>query len=184
MKDYARSYPLFSLCGLSCGLCPMHLGGWCPGCGGGEGHQPCAFIRCARLHGSPEYCFQCGEYPCVRFEEAAAYDSFLPHRNMCRDLDRAQRMGLDACREQLEERMAVLNFLLERCNDGRKKSFFCLASNLLETEDLRRIRARLEQMSPETPVKARASLAVQLCQEAADRRSVVLKLRKKPKERP
>ena len=24
MKDYRRAWPLFSLCGLNCGLCPMH----------------------------------------------------------------------------------------------------------------------------------------------------------------
>lgn len=185
MKDYSRPYPLFSLCGLNCGLCPMHLGGCCPGCGGGEGHQSCAFIlRCSRLRGSPEFCFQCGEYPCGRLAAAEVYDSFLPHRNMCRDLDRARCMGLEAYRDQLEERRAILEFLLARCNDDRRKSFFCLASNLLETEDLRQIRARLEELSPETPVKALASLAVQLCQDAADRRKVVLKLHKKPQEKP
>lgn len=101
-----------------------------------------------------------------------------------RDLDRVRCMGLDAYRDQLEKRRAVLEFLLVRCSDGRRKSFFCLASNLLETEDLRQIRARLEEMSPKTPVKALASLAVQLCREAADRRDVVLKLYKKPKGMP
>ena len=25
MKNYQREYPLFSLCGLNCALCPMHL---------------------------------------------------------------------------------------------------------------------------------------------------------------
>jgi hypothetical protein len=37
MKDFKRLYPLFSLCGLNCGLCPMHLDNYCPGCGGGAG---------------------------------------------------------------------------------------------------------------------------------------------------
>ena len=39
MKGFTRREPLFSLCGLKCGLCRMHLGGYCPGCGGGGG-QP------------------------------------------------------------------------------------------------------------------------------------------------
>ena len=34
MKGFTRREPLFSLCGLKCGLCRMHLGGYCPGCGG------------------------------------------------------------------------------------------------------------------------------------------------------
>ncbi len=35
MKDFTRTDLSFSLCGLNCGLCPMRLGGHCPGCGGG-----------------------------------------------------------------------------------------------------------------------------------------------------
>ena len=37
MKIVHREYPLLAMCGLSCGLCTMHLGGYCPGCGGGDG---------------------------------------------------------------------------------------------------------------------------------------------------
>ena len=67
MKNYQREYPLFSLCGLNCALCPMHLNKYCPGCGGGEGNQSCAIFRCGWEHGCPEYCFQCGEYPTVSY---------------------------------------------------------------------------------------------------------------------
>ena len=34
MKGFAREETRFSLCGLNCRLCSMHLGGYCPGCGG------------------------------------------------------------------------------------------------------------------------------------------------------
>ena len=47
MKDFLRQEPLFSLCGLNCGLCTMHLGGHCPGCGGGAGNQSCSLARCS-----------------------------------------------------------------------------------------------------------------------------------------
>ena len=33
-ENYHREHPEFALCGLNCVLCPMHLGGYCPGCGG------------------------------------------------------------------------------------------------------------------------------------------------------
>ena len=36
MKNDQRPYPLFSLCGLNCALCPIHLNQYCPGCGGGK----------------------------------------------------------------------------------------------------------------------------------------------------
>ena len=57
MKNYGRSYPYLSLCGLNCSLCTMHLSGYCPGCGGGEGNQPCSFFKCAGEHGSVEFCY-------------------------------------------------------------------------------------------------------------------------------
>ena len=72
MRDYRRSDPAFSLCGLCCALCPMHrMEKGCPGCGGGEGHQSCAVIRCALAHGGPESCAFCPGYPCPRLTEAA-----------------------------------------------------------------------------------------------------------------
>ena len=49
MRDYRRSDPAFSLCGLCCALCPMHrMEKGCPGCGGGEGHT-----RAAPSSGAP-----------------------------------------------------------------------------------------------------------------------------------
>lgn len=33
MKGFYRDNQLFSLCGLKCGLCPMYLNKYCPGCG-------------------------------------------------------------------------------------------------------------------------------------------------------
>lgn len=56
MKGFERKDQLVSLCGLNCGLCTMHLGGYCPGCGGGAGNQGCAIARCSLEHGGVEYC--------------------------------------------------------------------------------------------------------------------------------
>lgn len=58
MKNFTRAYPLFSLCGLNCLLCTMHLGGHCPGCGGGEGNQSCSIARCSIQKGV-EFCPFC-----------------------------------------------------------------------------------------------------------------------------
>lgn len=45
MKGFKRNNQLLSLCGLNCGLCPMHIDGYCPGCGGGAGNQSCRIAR-------------------------------------------------------------------------------------------------------------------------------------------
>ena len=77
MKGFKRQNQLFSLCGLNCGLCPMFLNKNCPGCGGGEGNQTCKIARCSIEHDGVEYCFQCGEYPCEKYEHIDDFDSFI-----------------------------------------------------------------------------------------------------------
>ncbi len=181
MKGFSRKDPHVALCGLSCGLCPMKLGGYCPGCGGGAGNQSCKLARCALERGGLEYCFQCGSYPCGRYEGFDQYDSFLPHQRRAKDLEAAQA-NLEACHAQLEEKEAALAYLLEHCNDGRKKSLYCLAVYLLEPEDLRPLLARL-QAEPAMDGKARAAEAAKALREAAKKRGIELKLRKKPRKK-
>ena len=183
MKDYRRAHPAFSLCGLNCALCPMRLDGYCPGCGGGEGHQGCAFIRCSRAHGGVEFCCRCGEFPCGRIRSAMEFDSFVPHRHMVSDVMRAGEMGMDAYLAVLEEKAQVLRALLEGYNDGRRKRFFCTAVNLLETEDLRGVMAELAEGPPDAAVQERAALAVRLLQARGVSRGLTLKLNRRPKER-
>ena len=183
MKDYRRSYPLFSLCGLNCGLCPIHhMQGGCPGCGGGAGHQSCPIARCARDRGGLEHCFSCGDYPCERYEGIMDYDSFLPHRNMARDMELARELGPEGYRAVLEEKMAVLEWLLAGYNDGRHKSLFCTAACLLDGEDLRLAQRRIgERAAPEMTGKECSALAQRCLEELARERGVSLRLRKRPK---
>lgn len=182
MKDYRREYPLFSLCGLNCAFCPMHLDGYCPGCGGGAGHQNCAVIRCSRERGAMEFCTQCGIFPCGRLTRAMEYDSFLPHVNMVGDLKKAGEMGLPAYRALLEEKAAILTALLEGYNDGRRKRLYCTAVNLLSLPALRGVMEELAREAPPPECgKARAQYAVGLLQDAAGAEDVTLTLRKKPK---
>ena len=181
MKNFTRSDLLFSLCGLNCGLCSMHLGGHCPGCGGGEGNQSCKIARCSLRHGRPEYCSQCQEFLCEKYENIDAFDSFITHRNRIKDLEKQQEIGAEAYRTEQEEKISILDWLLENCNDGRKKTFFCLAVNLLELEDLRRVmeQIRSDETFGELSLKEKAACVTGRFQKAADEQGVLLKLRKK-----
>ena len=89
MKGFARKETRFSLCGLNCDLCSMHLGGYCPGCGGGAGNQSCAKARCSLEHGI-QFCWECPEYPCPHYKDFDDGDSFVPHRNRQQDIAQAQ----------------------------------------------------------------------------------------------
>lgn len=182
MKNFERRYPLFSLCGLNCGLCPMHLDNYCPGCGGGPGNQPCAIARCSQQHGGIEYCYLCDEYPCEKYKGVDAYDSFITHRHQLKDLEKAKRIGIDTYQAELVEKMEILKYLLENYNDGRRKSFFCITVNLMELQDIKSV---LEQITIETEaddltLKEKAVLVAELFQTMAEKRNIVLKLNKKP----
>lgn len=178
MKGFVRKDLLFSLCGLNCGLCTMHLGGYCPGCGGGAGNQGCAIARCSLEHGGVEYCWQCGEFPCSRYAGIDAFDSFITHRSRLADMEKARRIGPAAYQAEQREKQEILRFLLETCNDGRRKGFFALAVNLLPLEGLQAARGQLA--AEDLPLKEGAARAVALLQALASRQGVELKLRKKP----
>ncbi|WP_295581004.1 DUF3795 domain-containing protein [uncultured Oscillibacter sp.] len=178
MKGFVREDQWFSLCGLNCGLCTMRLGGYCPGCGGGAGNQGCAVARCSLDHGGVAYCWQCEAFPCGRYAERDAYDVLITTRNRRSDMEKARRMGPEAYGAEQRERRAMLDRLLAEHNDGRRKTLFALAANLLELEALRSVMETLEQVG-EAPLEERAARAAALLGEAAERQGVVLKLRKK-----
>lgn len=177
MKGFTRTELRFSLCGLNCALCSMHLGGYCPGCGGGAGNQSCAIARCSLEHGGVAFCWECPEYPCARYDGFDDADSFIPHCGRARDVEAFRALGADAYLAQLSEKREILGLLLTEYNDGRRKTLFTSAACLLPLEDLRTAAAELKAM-PDAPAKEKALAAARLLQNSADRRGVSLKLKK------
>lgn len=86
MNGFERKNQYLSLCGLNCGLCPMFLGKHCGGCG--NGNQSCKIGKCSLEHGKVEYCFECEQYPCEKYQHIDEYDSFITHRRRKADLDK------------------------------------------------------------------------------------------------
>lgn len=183
MKGFERKDLLFSLCGLNCGLCPMKLDGYCPGCGGGVGNQSCKTARCSMEHGGPTYCTDCAAYPCEKYEKIDEYDSFITHRRQKADLEKAARIGIPAYHAEQEEKAELLRMLLARYNDGRRKSFFYTAANLLELPELRDA-VRQAESAPgfaDMAQKEKSALVAEELRRAAERSGTELKLRRKKK---
>jgi len=135
-------------------------------------------ISCCQRKGI-EYCFECDEYPCSKYDGVDASDSFISHQNQFRDMDKARRLGMEAYAAELNQKVSILEELLEHYNDGRRKNMFCIAVNLLELEDVQAVMARIAaQTKADDPVKEKAVAAVRLFQAMADERGVSLKLRK------
>ena len=97
MKNYQREYPMLSACGLNCGLCPRyHINGTskCPGCAGESffsKNPGCGIISCSQRHGGIDYCYLCDEYPCRKYDGVNLVDSFITHRNMLKDFEKANQ---------------------------------------------------------------------------------------------
>ena len=183
MKNYRRENTWFSLCGLNCALCPMHnMENGCPGCGGGEGHQSCAKIRCAIERKIGEFCFECMEYPCEKYEGASETDSFMTYQNIFKDTEYAKTKGIDEYKSIIDRKKAVLDKLLENYNDGRRKSLFCTAVNLLDEESLYNAVLSIEnQVKNDMPLKEKAAEAARIIKETAAEKGISLKLRKNKK---
>lgn|GEM_PF-1312666 len=130
-----------------------------------------------------QYLFGCEEYPCERYDGASLYDSFITHRNQIRDLDKAKQMGLAAYEAELNEKVRVLEKLLNGFDDGRRKSFYCAAVNLLDLPDIEDVMEQLgDAIDSESPLKTKAAAATRLLEDMAEKSGISLQLRKKAKQ--
>jgi len=184
MIKYQRKYPFFSLCGLNCGLCPRYQTtgiSKCPGCGGPDfhlKHPSCSVITCSKKHDNIEYCYQCSEYPCNRYNGPCKADSFISYRNVVSDFIKADKYGLEQYIISLNDKMRILEYLISNYNDGRSKSFYCLAVNLIDLSDLNNIMEQIDRQIKfqDIDIKSKAKLAADLFYSTANKRNIVLKL--------
>lgn len=185
MKDFIRKNLYFSLCGLNCSLCPMRLGEYCPGCGGGNGNQSCAIAKCSLQHDKVEYCYLCPDFRCQKYEGAEEYDSFITHQRQLRDIQLAQEIGMEAYNNEQIRKSEILQILLSDYNDGRRKTFYCVAVNLLPLQYIEKIMSQAVNNTSlnKLTIKEKADYVVSLFQSLAAQEELVLKLRKKPAEK-
>jgi hypothetical protein len=159
----------------------MFIGNYCPGCG--MGNKPCKIARCAMEHERVVYCFSCKEYPCTIYEKIDDYDSFISHLYQKKDFMKADSIGIENYTAGQKEKEQILRFLLEEYNDGRKKSLFCTAVNLLEIEDLITLMHLLKEQDSSLSQKEKSCLAAEKIKELADLSCIELTLRKKEKRK-
>ena len=160
----------------------MRLGGYCPGCGGGPGNQPCAIARCSLQRDNVEYCFLCSDFPCQKYDGAEETDSFITLQRQLSDIERAREIGINAYNKEQTRKSEILHTLLAEYNDGRKKTFFYLAVNLLPLPQIEEVMDQVAN-NPSLCVltlKDKAAYVVALFEDIASRSGLILKLRKKP----
>ena len=123
--------------------------------------------------------FQCENYPCEKYDNIDEFDSFITHQHQKQDMEKFKELGIELYSAEQQRKNVLLNHLLNTYNDGRKKTLFCVAVNLLELEDLEHIISELDKNASNLTLKEKSSHAVGLLKEAAAKKDIVLKLRKK-----
>ena len=93
-----------------------------------------------------------------------------------------KEMGVEAYNSEQMQKLEIWKLLLEGYNDGRRKSFFCLAVNLLDLEDLKTVMEHLaeEKKLESLTLKEKSAYVVKQFQSIAEQRGVVLKWNRKP----
>jgi hypothetical protein len=144
VADIQKRYSTIGCCGINCGLCPRYYTvgkSKCPGCQGEnfiEKHPSCSFITCCVKKKNLETCADCIDYPCPKFAKWDMGDSFVTHQNCKYNLEYIKKNGLKDFIKQQKERMDILEMLLDEFDDGKSKSFYCLATGLLPLNELKR----------------------------------------------
>jgi hypothetical protein len=181
-KRPSKAFPTLGCCGIDCGLCPRyHTAGTsrCPGCAGPgffEKHPACGVLSCCAGKKGLEVCSQCDEFPCSRLGTWTDADSFVTHRRCRSNLDAVKADGLKAALARQRGRIRLLERMLKGFDDGRSKSFHCLAAALLSVEALEESLRRASKVGPGDR-KARAGTLRSLLVERATNEGVELMLR-------
>ena len=180
-------YPEIGVCGLSCRLCPgyvMKTKSRCHGCktewrlGG-----PCSILHCA-VKRNIEFCGDCEESKtCEKWkrhrEMGKKYDSFKCYQKLKDDIIFIQEYGLAEFRRSQKVREKLLWKMLDEFNEGRSKSYYCLATTVLEVDELEKAVAEARGGSKGFDIKEKAKLLHSILDRIAAKKKYYLKLRKK-----
>ncbi|KYK33775.1 MAG: hypothetical protein AYK22_06060 [Thermoplasmatales archaeon SG8-52-3] len=196
MNKLEKKYPSIGCCGIDCGLCPRHFTegkSKCPGCFGPNFldvmGQTCSFISCCVKNKNLVTCGECSNYPCEKFDSQwfgeNSYDSFVTHKKAIPNLNLIKKKGFDEFIRLQKKRIKILKIMLKDFNDGRSKSFFCLASALLSIDILEKSLESAsniidKQKIKKDDIKGKAKILKDIIKSNADKEKISLKLQKPP----
>jgi hypothetical protein len=102
----------------------------------------CPFITCAIKKMGVEFCWDCKDNAtCEKWqkhrEAGKSYDSFKSYRRLEGDINFIREQGVEAFNALQLVRESLLRRLLDEFNEGRSKSYYCIAATVLEIEELK-----------------------------------------------
>jgi len=180
-------YPEIGVCGLSCRLCPAYNAGakrWCDGCKREKRMAVgCPFLTCALKKKGVEFCWDCKEHKeCERWRKHRIYgkkaDSFKCYQTLEHDISFIQKHGVVEFEQKQKQREWLLKEMLKEFNEGRSKSYYCIASTVLDIEELKEALTLAKKESEGLDVKGRSKILHSALDSIATKKNYLLKLRK------
>ena len=140
-------------CGIDCGLCPRFYtdgNSKCPGCCGSDftkKHPSCSSANCCFRKNKLEVCGLCNSFPCNKYEdkEKILRDSFVTHKKIFKNQYFIKEHGLNKYISEQKTRIKLLTILLEKYNDNRNKSYYCIAAALLKIGSITKIQKHIQK---------------------------------------
>jgi len=143
----------------------------------------CPFITCALKKKGIEFCWDCTEpTTCETWmnhrESGKKVDSFTCYQNLEDAIAFMQKNGVDEFEKAQKIKENLINGMLREFNDGRSKSYYCIAATVMETGELEEALTLARQNSDGLNIKEKTRVLHSVLDEIARQKNYYLKLRK------
>jgi hypothetical protein len=180
-------YPKIGVCGLSCALCPTYHSKSDSRCGGckSEGRMKvgCPFTTCAVKKRCIEFCWLCPEQgDCEKWDShrkrGQSRDSFVCYQRLEDNIAFVRDRGIPAFAEDQKEREQLLSTMIAEFNEGRSRSFYCVAATVMDIREITQAIAEARDESVGKDIKSKCKVLHAILDRIAEGRKYSLKLRK------
>ena len=143
----------------------------------------CPFITCAVKRKRIEFCWDCKEHDiCKKWkqhrESGKRRDSFKSYQTLEDDILFIQNNGINEFENTQKTRELLLRDMLRQFNEGRSKSYYCIATTVLNTAELKEAIDWAKKHSKGLSVKEKSRILHSILDSTAKKENRVLKLRK------
>ena len=143
----------------------------------------CPFITCAVKNKGVEFCWQCKENEtCEKWRKHREFskrvDSFICYQKLEDNITFIQKNGVHEFEKIQKKREDLLKEMLHKFNEGRSKSYYCIAATVLEIEELEEALNKAKKDSFGLEAKERSKIFHSILDKIAKRKNYYLKLRR------
>lgn len=106
------------------------------------------------------------------------HDSFVCYQKLESNISFIQEHGIAEFEKQQKSREQLLGEMLKEFNEGRSKTYYCIAATVLEIGDLEKSLAEARKQASGLEPKEKARILHAILDRVADRKKRYLRLRK------